>query len=134
MNMSGFFNGKDTEFVIVKELEDDIKFDFNVNPRDLSFTTSSARFLQKIYAEYLIYGTLALTKGDYKVRVPEMYRLLGNNENVQDDIILRRFEVNCVRLIHWMFPCEKTVTFEMKMISSATPVPSPISLLSFTRI
>jgi preprotein translocase subunit SecG len=93
MNMSGFFNGKDTEFVIVNELEDesDINFDFNVNPRDLCFTTLSARFIQKIYSEYLIYGTLALTKDDFKVRVPEMSRLMGNNELVQDDIILRRF-------------------------------------------
>ena len=92
LNMSGFYKGEDHELVIVNDLEDeaDVNFDFNINPRDKCFTSLSSQFIQRIFQENLILGTLALTKGDFTIEAPNLSKLMGTKMSFRDEIFMNQ--------------------------------------------
>ena len=79
VNMSGFERRAKEEVVTlgVEELHVDPKYDFNLSPKETCFTSFSAQAISKIYGDYLIYGSVLLTKGDFKLRYPKLERVMG---------------------------------------------------------
>ena len=90
INMNGFHQGSDEQDSPTASgmVESDIYTDFNLNPTKKCFVSLGAQFLQKIYNDNLIFGTLALTKGDFSLDMPILKKLTGSKTLTNDEIIL----------------------------------------------
>ena len=102
LNMSGFYENTDFETVKEgnREYKVDPNFDFNLSPKDKCFTSVSSQYLLRIYQEYLIFGTLLLTRGAYTVLFPRLPRLLGISKETQENDLYNRIGGQMARAFH----------------------------------
>ena len=96
INMNGFYQGSDLQDSPTAKgmVESDIYMDFNLNPASSCFISLGAQFLQKIYNENVIFGTLAFTKGNFTLDLPIIKKLTGSQKLTNDEIILNKILYN----------------------------------------
>ena len=91
INANGFYRKSDFEAVsqTSKQKQVDPNFDFNINPKEHCFVSSTAQFLQSLHSEYLVFGSLVFSRGDFKVAYPKVHKSLGVSDVSQEEVFYR---------------------------------------------
>ena len=87
INMNGFYRDSDYEVVTQngKDKRVNPNFDFNINPKDLCFASSTSQFLQKLHHQFLIFGSLVFSRGDFRILYPKVHETLGVSGITRED-------------------------------------------------
>ena len=103
INMNGLYNQTDQEIFEMEHhvTEVDPNFDFNLRPQHYCFTSLASQILSHVYNEYLIYGTLLLSKGNFEVKWPRLNQVLGVNKISADEVFLGQLAENLRHMFNY---------------------------------
>ena len=79
INMSAFYRQMFHEPVPWNGGEKNVNpnFDFNLNPKEYCYVSLTAVYLQRLYQEFLIFGSLVYTKGNFEIKIPRVDLVMG---------------------------------------------------------
>ena len=96
LNMNGFYHDNDNEEVIFGKAPQlvDPNLDFNLNPKKDCFSTFSSQVIHMLYQEYIIYGSLLFSKGNFALKHPDLSLLQGTSEKFQDSEFYKNISID----------------------------------------
>ena len=86
INMNGLLEQDDVDFSVFKgkNIQFDPMSDFNIKPEGPCFHGVTSQFLNEIYKEYLILGSLSFSKGDFEIEFPNLNSLYSIEKVTKD--------------------------------------------------
>ena len=102
-NMNGFYH-QSTEEVYEQNgntVRIDPKFDFNLRPKKHCFSTFASQVVSRVFNDYLIYGTVLLSDGDFDVKWPKLHDLLGIAEQLGDQSFYEELVDNIINMMNY---------------------------------